>query len=231
MVDGKSLKEDLAEEKERLGRMTWAQKREHIWEYYKVQIISAIVLIAATVGIIYMYKLNDYENVFYTVVIDGGMAGMSDNQDALTAGFTEYLGIDGKDERVFFDNNYTLTYISSIDQDPYLSAEKIMTQIATGSIDAIIADKAQINGFSTVSESAYIDLSICLTEEEFAAVKDHIVYYKLKDGTEIPNVLDLSGTKIVTEMGLTVNNPCFGITISAPNSENGIKFIRYAFDL
>ena len=77
MVDGKSLKEDLAEEKERLGRMTWAQKREHIWEYYKVQIISAIVLIAATVGIIYMYKLNDYENVFYTVVIDGGMAGMS----------------------------------------------------------------------------------------------------------------------------------------------------------
>lgn len=231
MVDGKSFKQDMSEEKERLGKMTLAQKREHIWEYYKVQIISAIILIAATVGIIYMYKINDYENVFYAVVIDGGISGMSERKDILTTEFTEYLGIDGKDERVLFDNNYTLTYINSIDQAPYVDAEKIMTQIATGSIDCIIADKAQLNGFSTVSESAYIDLSICLTPEEFAAIKEHVIYYRLKDGTEIPNAIDLSGTRIVTEMGLTVNNPCFGITISAPNSENAVKFIRYIFNL
>lgn len=231
MVDGKSLKEDIAEEKNRLSKMTFSQKCEHIWEYYKIQIISAVVLIAAAVGIIYMYRLNDYENVFYAAVIDGSIEGMSENKDALTVGFTQYLGIDGKDERVCFDNNYSLTYVSAFDQDPYISAEKLMTQIATGSIDGIIADKAQLNGFSTNSESAYIDLSLCLTEEEFAAIKDHIIYYKLKDGTEIPNAVDLSGTRIVTEMGLTVNNPCFGITVSAPNSENGIRFIRYAFGL
>ncbi|MDD6797893.1 MAG: hypothetical protein PUE71_06360 [Clostridia bacterium] len=231
MVDGKSVKEDIAEEKERLGKMTWEQKKEHIWEYYKIPIISIIVLIAAIIGIIYMYKLNDYENVFYTVVIDGSMEGMSAKEDALTKEFTEYLGIDGKDERVYFDNNYTLTYINSIDQDPYISAEKIMTQIATGSIDGIIAEKAQINGFSKDDQSAYMDLSLCLTEEEFKAIEDHIIYYTLKDGTKVPNAVDLSDTRIVTQMGLTVKEPCFGIIISAPHTENGVEFIRYAFDL
>lgn len=231
MVDGKSVKEDFAEEKKRLGRMSWAQKREHIWEYYKIPIITILVLIAAVIGIVYMYKLNDYENVFYAVIIDGGMEGISEKKDAMTTGFTEYLGIDGEDERVYFDNNYTLTYTSVIDEDPYISAEKIMTQIATGSIDGIIADKSQLNGFSRSDESAFIDLSICLTEEEFAAVEDSIIYYTLSDGTKIPNALDLSNTKIVAEMGLTVKNPAYGIVVSAANSDNAIAFIRYAFDL
>ena len=43
MVDGKSVKEDIAEEKERLSKMTWEQKKEHIWEYYKIPIISIIL--------------------------------------------------------------------------------------------------------------------------------------------------------------------------------------------
>lgn len=76
MVDGKSLKEDMNEEKERLSRMTWEQKKEHIWEYYKIPIIAVAVLIAAVIGIVYMFRLNDYENVLYTVVTDGGIQGM-----------------------------------------------------------------------------------------------------------------------------------------------------------
>lgn len=117
MVDGKSLKEDMNEEKERLSRMTWEQKKEHIWEYYKIPIIAVAVLIAAVIGIVYMFRLNDYENVLYTVVTDGGIQGMDKKEDRLTTEFTEYLGIDGKKERVYFDNNYTLTYTNSVDQE------------------------------------------------------------------------------------------------------------------
>ena len=177
MVDGKSLKEDMNEEKERLSRMTWEQKKEHIWEYYKIPIIAVAVLIAAVIGIVYMFRLNDYENVLYTVVTDGGIQGMDKKEDRLTTEFTEYLGIDGKKERVYFDNNYTLTYTNSVDQDPYISAEKIMTQIATGSIDALITDKSNLRGFSTTDESAFIDLTTCLTDEEFNKVSDYVIYY------------------------------------------------------
>ena len=218
MVDGKSLKEDMNEEKERLSRMTWEQKKEHIWEYYKIPIIAVAVLIAAVIGIVYMFRLNDYENVLYTVVTDGGIQGMDKKEDRLTTEFTEYLGIDGKKERVYFDNNYTLTYTNSVDQDPYISAEKIMTQIATGSIDALITDKSNLRGFST-------------TDEEFNKVSDYVIYYKLSDGTELPVALDLTATKLVKDMGLSVKNPCFAIVRSSTHIDNATAFIRYAFDL
>ena len=178
-----------------------------------------------------MFRLNDYENVLYTVVTDGGIQGMDKKEDRLTTEFTEYLGIDGKKERVYFDNNYTLTYTNSVDQDPYISAEKIMTQIATGSIDALITDKSNLRGFSTTDESAFIDLTTCLTDEEFNKVSDYVIYYKLSDGTELPVALDLTATKLVKDMGLSVKNPCFAIVRSSTHIDNATAFIRYAFDL
>ncbi len=231
MVDGKTVREDMQEEKARLKKMNFSQKTEHIWAYYKIPIISVIILIAAAFGIIYTYRMNDYETALYTVIIDGKLDGIDEHKDALTTGFTKYLGIDGKSTRVLFDNNYTLRYTSNIDQDPYLSAEKLYTQIATGSIDALIATRGTINGFSTDEESSLLDLSDLLEPDELMAVSDHIIFYTLKDGTKIPNALSLSGTKVVEEMGLTVEDPCFGIVISSAHVDNAVAFIRFAFDL
>ena len=51
-------------------------------------------------------------------------------------------------------------------------------------------------------------------------------------GTNITNnKLDLTDTKIKTETDFTMDNPCYGIVVTAPNLENAVAFIRYAFDL
>ncbi|MCL2605262.1 MAG: hypothetical protein FWD90_12350 [Defluviitaleaceae bacterium] len=44
MVDGKSFRESMREERKKLGRMTFREKRQHIWEYYKLPIIVAAVV-------------------------------------------------------------------------------------------------------------------------------------------------------------------------------------------
>ena len=55
--------------------------------------------------------------------------------------------------------------------------------------------------------------------------------YTKEDGTKIPIALDLTDTKIKTETDFTMDNPCYGIVVTAPNLENAVAFIRYAFDL
>lgn len=199
--------------------------------YYKVWILSIIFVGILVGGTIYMYILNNYDTVFYTVIVDGKMDRISEKKDPLTLGFTEYLGIDGVTKRVYFDNNYTLKYTSNIDQDPFLSAEKIQTQIATGSIDALITTRNLINGFSVEDESSLIDLRTLLTKEELEKIEDHLIYYVLKNGERIPNAVSLNNTKVVKDFGLTVEDPCFGIVISAKHEDNGVKFLRYVFDL
>ena len=62
-------------------------------------------------------------------------------------------------------------------------------------------------------------------------VKDKIVYFTKKDGTQIPIALNLSDTKIKTDTDFTMDNPCYGVVVSAANRDNAIAFIRFAFDL
>lgn len=231
MVDGKTVKQDIAEEKERLSKMTYKQKKEHIWTYYKIPIIATILIVAGIIGTILMIKANDYENVFYVAIVDGKLTKDANGNDPLSLGFQEYLGIDGKEQRLQFDNNYTLTYTTALDQDPYLSAQKLQARMAAGNTDGFLADYSIINGFSTGADSSLMDLQELLSPEEFEKVKDRIIYFTMDDGTRIPNAIDMKDSKLTNELGLRMEHPCFGIVVSSSYSDNGAKFIRYIFDL
>ncbi|MCL2499538.1 MAG: hypothetical protein FWE90_04280 [Defluviitaleaceae bacterium] len=52
MVDGKTFRESLREEKEKLSRMTFHEKRLHIWEYYKIHMLVACVIIVVLFSIV-----------------------------------------------------------------------------------------------------------------------------------------------------------------------------------
>ena len=63
-------------------------------------------------------------------VEDGKMTGYDTGTDAITTGFTGYLGIDGKKERVECDYNYSLIP-KLLDQDVSASQQKIYTLAST----------------------------------------------------------------------------------------------------
>ena len=108
---------------------------------------------------------------------------------------------------------------------------KIYTLASTGSIDGYIASPDYIDYFSTDKEPFLTDLREVLTDKELETLAGKIIYYTKEDGTKIPIALDLTDTKIKTETDFTMDNPCYGIVVTAPNLENAVAFIRYAFDL
>ena len=158
------------------------------------------------------------------------MTGYDTGTDAITTGFTGYLGIDGKKDRVECDYNYSLIP-KLLDQDVSASQQKIYTLASTGSIDGYIASPDYIDSFSTDKEPFLTDLREVLTDKELETLAGKIIYYTKEDGTKIPIALDLTDTKIKTETDFTMDNPCYGIVVTAPNLENAVAFIRYAFDL
>jgi hypothetical protein len=231
MIYGKSLKEVAGEQAEILRHMTLPQKIDHIWTNFRVPIVAVLLVVAGIIGTIYSVKLNDYENVFYVAVVDGHLTYDDNEQDPLSSGFTQYLGIDGKTQRVEFDTGYTLTYTNSLDQDPYLSAQKLETRFYAGNTDGFLADYSLINGFSTGTDSSLMDLRDLLSDEELEKISDHLIYLTMDDGSRIPNAVDMQDTKLVNELGLRMDHPCFGIVITSKYSDNGVNFIRYIFDL
>ena len=210
--------------------MSWSQRAEHIWEYYKIHICGTIFAIAIIIAITTAIRSNQYESVCTTVIADGYMTGFKDHTDALTTGFTEYLGINGKSERVTFNNAFSLIAQEG-DTDAYYSAEKIVSMAATSSVDGFMASMDYIAYFSDDEELFLTDLREVFTNAQLAQLGDALLYYTMEDGTKIPFAVDLSDTKIVTETDLYMAEPCFGIVTTAPYRENAVSFIKYAFDI
>ena len=119
-----------------------------------------------------------------------------------------------------------------MDQEAEISRSKLYILSSTGSIDGFMANPEYITYFSTDIEPYFMDLTTILSQQELSEIgEENIVYYTKKDGTSIPVAVNLQHTKIKSETNFTMDNPCYGVVVSAKNPENATEFIRYAFSL
>ena len=210
--------------------LSFGKKVGYIFGYYKYYMLAVVLVIITIVAFINAYRRNDYTSECNIIAVDGKMTGYDNRTDYITENFAKYLGIDNKKHRVICDYNYSLIQ-QDYDQESYVSQTKIYTLASTHSIDGYMASADYIDYFSTDEEPFLEDLRDILTENELEKVKDKIVYFTKKDGSQIPIALNLSDTKIKTDTDFTMDNPCYGVVVSAANLDNAIAFIRFAFDL
>ncbi len=230
MAKGNSIRDEIREENKKMKDMNFFGKCAHIWRYYKFPIISTILVVALIVGTIIMIRNNDYERSFYCVIVDGEMEGSYDKTDYLTTNFTKYLGIDGKTQRVIFDNSYTFN-IKGISDTALYDVDKIFTMAGGQTLDGYISEYKYALLFSSDVELFLEDLREWFTPEELEKLDEYLIYYTDKDGVSYPISIDISSTKFITEAKVKMTRPCFGIVTSSLHKENGVAFIRFLFDL
>jgi len=230
MAKNVNISDEIKVQNKKLKNMTWAQKTEYIWEYYKIHIIGSLIAIIAIVCFVLMFMQNNYQAVFTTVVVDGKMTGFADNSDILTTEFTNYLGIDGKSKRVIFDSNYTLIQRTG-DEDSYYSTQKLVTMATAKSIDGYLCEYDYVTFYSGDDELFLTDLTELLTADELSKLSNYLIYYTAADGTKTPIAVDLTSTRVKTGTDLTMTRPCYGVVSTSTHKDNAVKFIRYAFGL
>lgn len=209
------------------------EKIAYIFGYYKYHMLACVILGCIIASIVYFYRLNDYDSVCYIAVVDGPVSGYEDRSDAITAGFTKHLGIDGEHTRVVIDYNYSLVQNDTLDQEFAVSQNKLYLLSSTASLDGYLADIDYIDYFNTDIQPFFWDLREILTADELDKIgEEHIIYYTNKnDRTTYPIAVNLTDTKIKQTTDIRLENPCYGVVITAPNKDNAVEFIRYAFDL
>lgn len=211
--------------------LSFSEKVSYIFGYYKYHMLAVVIVGIIIASCVYFYQLNNYDAVCHVVVVDGRITGYEDGSDGITKGFTNHLGIDGTSTRVEFDYNYSLIQ-RPLDQEASISADKIYILASTGSMDGYMANIDYIDYFTKDNQLFLCDLRDILTADELAAIgEENIIYYTKEDKTTYPVAVNLTNTKIKTGTDLSIENPCYGVVVTAPNHDNAVEFIRYAFDL
>lgn len=231
MARHSAIRDEIRKEKKKFKDLKFTAKIQYIWDYYRYYILGVLIVILTIVAFINSYIRTNYDVVCYIAVAEGSISGGSDDSDIFTKDLTEYLGIDGKKERVDFDYSYNLVTDLLDQEDANISINKIYTLASIGSMDGYLTDRQYIDFFSTDKEAFLYDLRELLTVDELDYLSDKLVYFTDGNGDSIPIAVDLTDAPKIKDSGLKIENPCYGIVVTSQYVDNAVAFIRYAYEL
>lgn len=230
MANGNNIHDEVKEQRKKLKDLSFSGKIEYILNYYKIPIIAVILAVLFAVSLTYSIIRNNYDTVCFIAVLDGRITGYDDDTDVLSTGLTDYLGIDGKKEQV--DLSYTFSLQEKeMDQEAYVSANKLYTYASTSSLDGYLSEKEYIDYFCTDKNIFFWDLRDLFSTEELETLSDYIIYYTNSSGESFPIAVDISEAPVIKDSDLNMKQPCYGIVSTSKYSENAANFIRFVFNM
>lgn len=198
------------------------KKVQYIWDYYKMWIIGAAVLICLVVYFIVAFANRD-EDAALEVVFVNNYDNISGNSDLLK-NFEEYVGEENLGGDVVFDNNAYFDLSRDSDyKNSYFT--KVVAYLEAGTAQAVVCQYDNLMGIA--QGGRFMDLTDERVSSIYDKYKDSLVYYDSEEG-RIPIGIDIS--EGYNALGLTEyadGRAYIGLSAYTDDFELTEKFIDY----
>ena len=161
-----ALRDDLKTEKKKLSRLSFGEKLQYIFDYYKFWILGVVVL----VGLVWSIGstiLHNKPTGFYAMLLNAGGTDLSGQADEVAgAAFAEAAGLDDGRYKIIVD---TSASFNPNDQSQFSMAQnaKIAALYQTHEIDVMVADPGVFTYYAL--NGSFVDLRDVLDDETLAA--------------------------------------------------------------
>lgn len=170
-----SLRDDLKKEKKKLSRLSFGEKLQYIFDYYKFWILGVVVL----VGLVWSVGstiLHNKPTGFYAMLLNAGGQDLSGEADeAAGEAFAEAAGLDDTKQKILVDTSATF---NPNDQSQFSMAQnaKIAALYQSHEIDVMVADPGVFTYYAL--NGSFVDLRDVLDDETLAGYEaSEQVYY------------------------------------------------------
>lgn len=191
-----SLRDDLKKEKKKLSRLSFGEKLQYIFDYYKFWILGVVVL----VGLVWSVGstiLHNKPTGFYAMLLNAGGQDLSGQADeAAGEAFAEAAGLDDEKQKILVDTSATF---NPNDQSQFSMAQnaKIAALYQSHEIDVMVADPGVFTYYAL--NGSFVDLRDVLDDETLAGYEaSGQVYYidqhvqELLDQTDYGDLEEMS---------------------------------------
>ncbi len=168
---------------EQLKPMTWGERLDHLWTYYKewLWIGSVVVILICT-------AVSSVINILKDVQVTGMMVNLTIEQEGynyLSSDYAKKIGADSVWEEVRLEYTVfeTMTAESAAEEN-YYAAMTVVAEVSAKKLDYIILDKPGMEFY--ITQDVYMDLREFFTEEEIEqfAREDRLVYAQEEDSED-----------------------------------------------
>lgn len=179
-----------------LAPMTYKEKLQHLWAYYKwllVVFLCFVMLISVVLTSCNNRQIN---------VIVGGVAVNMDISDAgeeyLTNGYKAYTGSESDKDRASLGYMTLDSVETSVSSDNYVALQSVLALVAGKDLDYLITNEEAF--LILLKQEIFADLRNVYTEEELETMGEAVVYYQEQGSSKkTPVAIDIRNTPFIQE--------------------------------
>lgn len=188
------LREDMAP-------MTFAQKVDHLWYYYKTYIFVISVLAVGIIAILGS-MLSKKENITGGLMVNLTMS--TEGYNYLTQEYYDHIGGErGQEVRLDSTKFENLNITSNVEVN-YNAALTLVARVSGNILDFALVDQGALEFYMT--QDVFMDLRDFFTEEELTQMQDRLIQAKIEETGETWVVaVDITDVPFIQENVGTVN--------------------------
>lgn len=211
-------------ELKKLYQLSWKEKAEYIWNYYKLWIIGIVSFLAITVFLTVRITSNIEGHWLYGMFANT-MADAGTGSE-LWEDFTQYAGLDLKQKKVEFNAASYFDYLKNQARgNDYYNA---FVALADGGIlDFITMEPDSLEALAQSGRLA--DLRLDRYQALLDRYADRVIWFQGQDGP-IPVGFDLSDSSLITRYHLYPEGCALGICAHAENPEVIARFLEFVLE-
>ncbi len=157
------LKNEIKNEKKKLSRMSFGQKIEYIFDYYKFYIIGAVIAVLIVTSVVRTW-INNKPLAFYAMFLNGAGTEMAVSAQDMEKQFADYADIDDGAQNVVIDT--TASFNPNVNSQFSMAENaKITALFASHDLDAMVIDPGVFTYYAL--NGAFLDLRQVLQPAEF----------------------------------------------------------------
>lgn len=200
---------------EKFKKLSFKDKLDYLWDYYKVPIIGAVSAIVLVIYILYLIFRHVPEDILNVTLINSGVS--SEDEIVFDDEYLLFTGLDPENYQVSLGTHITIDNGMSS-----RSREFVAAKILAEEIDVLVWDETAYGYVKTLGASS--DLSNYLPEEYVQKYDNYAVY---ENGSLIGFVFD--GNKEISK-DLAMDKAYVGMIVNAVNQDEAVRFIEYLLD-
>lgn len=200
-----------------LSHMTYQEKLQHIWTYYK-WIIPVVLVVIMLISILLASITNRSK-----VTMMGGIAvnvPLSDAGEAyLMEDYREHFGLTSKRQSVVFTETYIYSAENTTDYaDNYYSLMSLLALCSNEQVDYLLLNEEAISVLMV--HQVFQDLREIYTQEELDAFGDRVIWLENTDTNEaMPVVLEITDIPFIQDNTNISGKVFFGYITNSPRPE------------
>ena len=207
-----------------LKPMTFSQRVDHIWTYYKEHMVLALVAIIILLGVVISLLNAQIDTIFSGTVanLDLTQAGSDYLQEEL------FAHLDGKQgQKVQLGATYFDELFSSVEgfDYNYNAAMGTVAMVGAQSLDYMLLDEVALKFYLT--QDIFMDLREFFTAEELLEMEDRLVYFELDDGSRYPVAIHMEDTPFAKDCIEIKEAVFFAWIANAPHKDTCRVFWDY----